>query len=156
MSFQRHKGRIFILSECQCPVREISVFVPSSGGFRKYAILMQGGRNVLSAICGFDLSRSLSEGRSYCMRTVEVQAYDDVLPSIWYFVFVGENVPNREKTSREDTFVSHFQAVFQPMYRGCRNDVRRKKVFLQPSDFSFGWDWNAFGLKNGGKTGWNT
>ena len=27
MSFQGHKDRIFILSECQCPVREISVFV---------------------------------------------------------------------------------------------------------------------------------
>ena len=64
MSFQGHKDRIFILSECQCPGREISVFVSSSGGFRKYAILVQGGRNVLSAICGFDLSRSLSEGRS--------------------------------------------------------------------------------------------
>lgn len=82
MSFQGHKGRIFILSECQCPVREISVFVPSSEDFRKYAILMQGGRNVLSAICGFDLSRSLSEDRSYCMRTVEVQVYVDVFPLI--------------------------------------------------------------------------
>ena len=56
MSFQGHKDRIFILSECQCPGREIAVFVPSSGGFRKYAILMQGGGNVLSAIGGFDLS----------------------------------------------------------------------------------------------------
>lgn len=54
MSFQGHKDRIFILSECQCPGREIAV--SSSGGFRKYAILMQGGGNVLSAICGFDLS----------------------------------------------------------------------------------------------------
>ena len=42
-------------------------------------------------------------------------------------LFLSGNVPNREKTSREDTFVSRFQAVFQPMYRGCRNDVRRKK-----------------------------
>lgn len=82
MSFQGHKGRIFILSECQCPVCEISVFVPSSEDFRKYAILMQGGGNVLSAICGFDLSRGLSEGRFYCMRKVEVQAYGDVFPSI--------------------------------------------------------------------------
>lgn len=61
MSFQGHKDRIFILSECQCPVREISVFVPSSGGFRKYAILMQGGGSVWSAICGFGLSRSLPD-----------------------------------------------------------------------------------------------
>lgn len=82
MSFQGYKDRIFILSECQCPGREISVFVPSSEDFRKYAIFVQGGRNVLSAICGFDLSRSLSEGRSYCMRTVEVQVYVDVFPSI--------------------------------------------------------------------------
>lgn len=82
MSFQGYKDRIFILSECQCPGREISVFVPSSGDFRKYEILMQGGGNVLSAICGFDLSRSLSEDRSYCMRTVEVQVYVDVFPSI--------------------------------------------------------------------------
>ena len=82
MSFWGYKDRIFILSECQCPVHEISVFVPSSGGFRKYAILMQGGGNVLSAIYGFDLSRSLSESRSYCMRTVEAQAYGDVFPSI--------------------------------------------------------------------------
>lgn len=82
MSFWGYKDRIFILSECQCPGREISVFVPSSEDFRKYAILMQGGGNVLSAICGFDLSRSLSEDRSYCMRTVEVQVYVDVFPSI--------------------------------------------------------------------------
>lgn len=82
MSFWGYKDRTFILSECQCPVREIAVFVSSSGGFRKYAILMQGGGDVWSAICGFDLSRSLSEDRSYCMRTVEVQANGDVFPSI--------------------------------------------------------------------------
>lgn len=33
MSFQGHKDRIFILSECQCPGREIAVFVPS---FRRF------------------------------------------------------------------------------------------------------------------------
>lgn len=85
MSFQGHKDRIFILSECQCPVREISVFVPSSGGFRKYAILVQGGRNVLSAICGFDLSRSLRKvgltvcGRLKCKRTTMFSRQSDIL-----------------------------------------------------------------------------
>ena len=30
---------------------------------------------------------SLSEGKSYCMRTVEVQAYDDVFPVNLIFLF---------------------------------------------------------------------
>ena len=109
MSFQGHKDRIFILSECQCPGREISVFVSSSGGFRKYAILVQGGRNVLSAICGFDLSRSLSEGRSYCMRTTMFSRQSDILFLLGKTFQIEKKRPERIRSF----------PVFRPFFSRC-------------------------------------
>mgnify|MGYP006906756308 CR=1 FL=1 len=57
MSFQGHKGRIFILSECQCPVREISVFVP------------------LPKISG-NMRFSCREAETYCQRYADLTCHE--------------------------------------------------------------------------------
>lgn len=85
MSFQGHKDRIFILSECQCPVREISVFVPLpkiSGNMRfscreaetycqRYADLTchEVSRKVGLTVCG----------RLKCKRTTMFSRQSDIL-----------------------------------------------------------------------------
>lgn len=57
MSFQGHKDRIFILSECQCPVREISVFVP------------------LPKISG-NMRFSCREAETYCQRYADLTCHE--------------------------------------------------------------------------------
>lgn len=71
-------------------------------------------------------------GRSKCKRTTMFSSQSDILFLSGKTFQIEKKCPGRIRS------FPVFQAVFQPMYRGCRNDVRRKKVFLQPSDFSCG------------------
>ncbi|HAC43783.1 MAG TPA: hypothetical protein DCE73_11380 [Paraprevotella xylaniphila] len=47
------------------------------------------------------------------------------------------NVPNREKTGFKSLSGLRFQEGFRPISGGRLQNLRRKKLFSQPNDFSF-------------------
>ncbi|EHH00678.1 hypothetical protein HMPREF9441_01397 [Paraprevotella clara YIT 11840] len=46
-------------------------------------------------------------------------------------------MPNREKTGFNSLSGLHFQEGFRPISGGRLQNLRRKKLFSQPNDFSF-------------------
>ena len=59
----------------------------------------------------------------------------------WHPAFTNQNTPNRIKPRLKSLSLPRFQVLSVAMCGHSLNNVRRKKMFSQPNEKPFGWDW---------------
>ena len=77
-----------------------------------------------------------------------------IYTTIWQSNPVNPRRRNREKRARIDISSPRFQVFFQTTWGSELYEMRTKKVFFQPNDFSFDWDWCPFLLNKDKNQAW--